>query len=714
MVSYIKVHIILSAKYGKVNLLQYFWNVLQSEKTKMGISLNDIYDIIHNKDPNEFLETSCLDYANQNNDEITAELVLKFENIVHMQDRLSLYQCIRESLKNDEMKMWIKEQIEEKEDEGCISECKRKIGSIFSQCKMKIGAIFSLCIMIIGAIFAQCKMKIRSFFFQCMVKIRAFFSQCKMKIEAFFSHCKIKIEKLFSQCEKKIRAIFSQCKKNIETILEENKRHIAAILSVLIQLVFLSILPYSMDEVSDIRLYLTYSAKSNENQTSQEFTTDHAMHNEYTIAKKITGLILLINGLIYVSGIIFSKPSWITRHIKEITKKETRIKELKNAKKGGFILLESNQKELDKLLRDPPSKQWKVFLKFSSVLARMFWPLLILIPNNYLIKTTTVKSDKSKDKYKSENIWMFLKVVESSIENVTQLFLQIWLLLPDFKIISMWSWYELMMAALNGSLNILSFGYYQPKELNMPIGKIFTTIILLSLLHAMQRIKKPGNGIGETMKLLLIMFPATLLQVIARMYMVRNLMLMNISGAVKYSLFIVIHCLALLIMKILFETRRKQKVKIISKQYTVQSIQSNLKGFKALLRFKCLQNILNGLIKKSIPTLNGVIKASSSIFYRCKRPTLLIASCLSSTIVMVDLHWMSSRLHYPKFNFITTSLFHLLILLENLAMTLLPFLAPSLFPSSSDFNHDSFVQAVLIVTISWIFAVMLEVRSLLS
>jgi hypothetical protein len=225
----------------------------------------------------------------------------------------------------------------------------------------------------------------------------------------------------------------------------------------------------------------------------------------------------------------------------------------------------------------------------------------------------------------------------------------------------------------------------------------------------MMHVKKPGIGIGEMMKLLLIMFPATLLQVIARMYMVRNLMLMNISGAVKYSLFIVVHCLALLIMKLIFETRRKQKVTKIAKQYTVNSIQSTLKGFKAFLRLKCLQNVLDGLVKKSIPTLNGINKASSWTFCKVKRPVLMIASCMSSTIVMVDLHWNSTKLHYPKFNFITTCLFYLLILFENLTMTLLPFLAPTLFPSSSDFNHESFVQAAVIVNISWIVAVLLEV-----
>ena len=467
----------------------------------MNISMNEMYDIIHNKDPNEVLETSCLDYANQNNDEGTAQEVLKFEHFVHMQDRVSVVQCIRESLKNDELKIRIKKLYQGKKYKTCLPQCKRK----------------------------------------------------------------------------------KQSKSNVGQVGTKDKRcQPTAIASIFIQIILISILPYSMDEVSDIRLYLNYSAKSIKNQTSQEYTTDHNMHNEYNIAKQITGTILIINCCVYIFGIILSQPTWITRHINKITKKVNRKEGLENTKKDFGGILEIDQKELDTLLKETPSKQWKIFLIFLSVIARIFWPLFILIPHNYLNKTSTVKSDKSKDKYHTENIWMSLKVVESSIENVTQLFLQIWLLLPYFRMISMWSWEELRMAAWNGSLNILTFGLLdQPKELDITIGKIFTTIIFLSLSHAMLHVKKPGIGIGETMKLLLIMFPATLLQVTARMYMVRNLMLMNITGAVKYSLFIVVHCLALLIMKIIFETRRKPKMTKITKKYTVKRIQSTLKGFKA-------------------------------------------------------------------------------------------------------------------------------------
>ena len=128
----------------------------------------------------------------------------------------------------------------------------------------------------------------------------------------------------------------------------------------------------------------------------------------------------------------------------------------------------------------------------------------------------------------------------------------------------------------------------------------------------------------------------------------------------------------LLVIKIVFETRKKQRW-------------------------------------KNLGPLNQISKAKSCMYYYIKRPILLVTSCLSSTLVMVDVHWITSKLHYPKHNIISQCLFFLLIFVENLMMTLLPFLAPSLFPSATEFNHDSFTIAVVFVNVSWIVSVCLEV-----
>ena len=149
-------------------------------------------------------------------------------------------------------------------------------------------------------------------------------------------------------------------------------------------------------------------------------------------------------------------------------------------------------------------------------------------------------------------------------------------------------------------------------------------------------------------------------------------MIMDVLALKKYTLFLLVHFLSLLVIKIVFETRKKQRW-------------------------------------KNLETLNKMSKAKYCMYYHVKRPVLLVTSCLSSTLVMVDLHWISSKLHYPKHNFISQCLFFLLIFVENLVMTLLPFLAPSLFPSTSEFNHDSFTIALVFVNVSWIISVCLEV-----
>ena len=159
----------------------------------------------------------------------------------------------------------------------------------------------------------------------------------------------------------------------------------------------------------------------------------------------------------------------------------------------------------------------------------------------------------------------------------------------------------------------------------------------------------------------------------------------------------------------MFETRKKQEGKNFRTIYTEDGLNEQLESFRKFLKFQNLQQALDFLIKNSIPTLNQMSKSKSIIYYHFKRPVLLVASCLSSTLVMVDLHWISSKIHYPKHNLISQCLFFLLIFVENLLMTLLPFLAPSLFPSTSEFNHDSFTIAIVFVNVSWIISVCLEV-----
>jgi hypothetical protein len=266
-----------------------------------------------------------------------------------------------------------------------------------------------------------------------------------------------------------------------------------------------------------------------------------------------------------------------------------------------------------------------------------------------------------------------------------------------------------MLSGIKGAGNIMSFGIYKPDTLDIVIGTIMFTVILLRFSHSWMKLKKQGLGLLSKLKSLPVVFISTILQVSSRIYIVRNLMIMEVPAVKKYTLFLLVHFLSLLVIKIVFETRKKQRRKYFGTTYTEESLKEQLKSFRNFLKFQMLQQALDFLIKKSISTLNQISKCKSSVYYHIKRPILLVTSCLSSTLVMVDLHWISSKLHYPKHNFISQCLFFLLIFVENLMMILLPFLAPYLFPSNSEFNHDSFTIALVFVNVSWIISVCLEV-----
>jgi hypothetical protein len=614
--SYFKVHLFLSARYKKTNLLLHFLKLLQSQRKQLRFSLDDMYTLLHSKDE---LGMSCLNIANQNKDKVTAKAILEFEGCLHLQDKTTLMRCVRENVQGDELKVPLAEQ------------CR--------QPKPKLG--------------------------------------------------------------------------------KEKKGKTRSLIMLVIETLFLSILPYAWDEVSDIRLYLTYSKLSYN--SSQFYNGSSVMNSslndvtfgsngEYQLASGITRYILIVNGIVYLFGFLFSSPTWIIKIIGRINVKINRKADLI---RNNYY---DNQEEFIKL-KTEYLKTKKVFLYLFRFIARLLWPLLILLPHQYFNMTSNLPSTMSKDRYKSENLWLFVKVVEASLENVLQMALQVWLLLPMFSVISQWSWGQLTYAGMKGALSIITFGLYEPTAMEISLGKIGFTVLMLSLGHAMMRLQKPGLAMGRKLKVLPVLFLSVVLQVVSRLYVCRNMMLMMVSGWTKYSSFLLIHFMSVLIIKLFFETRVKQMtVKVVS-EYTKSSFKKKHPSIRKLLRFQRLQKSLDFLAEKLPTFLNGIRKAYSmvyNIYNKAKRPVLLMISCLSSSVLMVDLHWNSSKLHYPKHNFISHFLFHLLIFLENLMLTILPILAPSLFPSSEKFNQDSFYQAIWIVNSSWVIVVGLEVSSLYS
>ena len=601
IISYFRMHIELSIKFKVYGHLVYFLNLLNSNRSELGLSLNDIYDIIHSLDKTK--KPSLLDYANQNKDKTAAMLILEYEKLVHCNDQSAIKRCIRENLVNEEIKVWMKDQCEEKKD-----------------------------------------------------------------------------------------------------IDGNNKHgHVRIIFTLLVESLIFSILPYLWDQVSDIRLYQTYRSMSNDSlfgNLTKPYSINTTIENgdNGSSAALITKWILIMNGLIYVLGSILCSPTWLQDWLNDLNIKITSLGERFDST-GKYTRDEVTEFRKEYLT----NKKFFVLLLIPT--ARLLWPLLVLIPHQFINMVSNVPSKDSMAKYKSENIWLFIKVVESSVENVLQTALQIWLLIPIFGLISQWSVSELLLTGIKGAGNIMSFGLYKPDNLDIVIGKIMFTVILLSFSHSWMKLKKQGLGLLSKLKSLPVVFVSTILQVSSKIYVIRNLMIMEVPAVKKYTLFLLVHFLSLLVIKIAFETRKKKRRKNFGAIYTEKRLKKQLRSFRNILKFQKLQQALDFFI----PTLNQISKAMSFMYYHIKRPVLLVTSCLSSTLVMVDLHWISSKLHYPKHNFISQCLFFLLLFVENLVMTLLPFLAPSLFPSTSEFNHDSFTIAIVFVNVSWIISVCLEV-----
>ena len=431
-------HLDLSIKYNVNEHLVYFLNLLKTNRRELGLSLNNIFDIIHNQDIT--IRSSYLNYANQNKDKTVAMLILECESKVHCNDQTALKRCIRENLVDEELKLWLKDQCEEKKD-----------------------------------------------------------------------------------------------------IVDINKHgHVRIIFTLLIESLIFSILPYLWDQVSDIQLYQTYRNDSlfgNFTKLNSDNTTIEIGKNGSSAAAVITKWILLINGFIYLLGSILCSPTWLQDWLNHLRAKIQCVRYgYDHTKNYNFVDIQEFKKEY--------LKTKKIFVLILIPTAKLLWPLLVLIPHQFKNMALNVPSKDSMAKYKSENIWLFIKVVESSVENVLQTALQIWLLIPIFSLISQWSMSELMLSGLKGAGSIMSFGIYKPEMLDMVIGKMMFTIILLSFGHSWMKLKKQGLGLLSKIQSLPIVFVSTILQVSSRIYVVRNLMIMEVSAVKKYIMFPIVHFLS--------------------------------------------------------------------------------------------------------------------------------------------------------------------------
>ena len=252
----------------------------------------------------------------------------------------------------------------------------------------------------------------------------------------------------------------------------------------------------------------------------------------------------------------------------------------------------------------------------------------------------------------SNNLWLGVKFVETSVENVLQLVLMTWLLIPYLACAPSKKLNELVYEGLMGLLDILSFNYIDPGDFAVKCGKIVFAVISISSGCSLLRLKKPGLSFSRKIKSFLVLFPGALCQVVARLLSLWTLMLMEQSGMLKYTLFLVIHTTLCLLIKILFELRAK-----------------DLKKLKVLL--------------------------------------VVFISCISSTFVQNNIHHNSStHINYPKFDIISRCLFLLVTFIENIGLSLMPFVYPHLYNKMSE--HYFGINLVF-VSCLWIISIFTEV-----
>ena len=126
----------MATKYRNHQVLEYFFLKLDEYTNKL-ITNSDVYRILHtSKQQQNIVYKTLLDIANQNNDQVSANIIMKYENKVHLENQLSMLECTRMHLKKEELQLWNVRKINKEKDSDFLA----KIG-INKKIKMWISII---------------------------------------------------------------------------------------------------------------------------------------------------------------------------------------------------------------------------------------------------------------------------------------------------------------------------------------------------------------------------------------------------------------------------------------------------------------------------------------------------------------------------------------------------------------------------------------------
>lgn len=307
------------------------------------------------------------------------------------------------------------------------------------------------------------------------------------------------------------------------------------------------------------------------------------------------------------------------------------------------------------------SRPWTTILLMMvklplAFLVKLFFPIQHMI-NEFRYrqaKQRTAHRDKASESHRT---WKCIKSFENGLEGSVQLYLQMWLLKPFFNDLARWRTYDLVQRSLFGIFSFLTFDQITACYIERALGKILLTILSMSLSGALMKSTKPGIGACESPLRILPILLSILAQTTARMFAIRSLIILDTFLQLnKYAVFFTVHFLFVFFITILSEIKEK---------YSTCSV----------------------FLGRKLDLLK-MLKFFFSLF--------------SSSIIMV-------HLKEDEISFLPHCSFFILILCENLVLTSLPLIEPSLYPEHSCFPFESHKNGMCWVIALWIIGVGFQV-----
>ena len=301
--------------------------------------------------------------------------------------------------------------------------------------------------------------------------------------------------------------------------------------------------------------------------------------------------------------------------------------------------------------------------KISDLIMKTFLKFSVFI--THLVITFTFKSSKDRKddfldlKAASDNVLDSIKIIQSGIGNSLQLILRIWLLRPFFIEIMDWNSNTTIFASFNGIANILTFDSKPACYLEKAFGKILLTLLSFSLGIAIARARKPITSMKKTPLRIVLTFCSIFSQALARIVALSSLAIMQVDSELfKYSFFFVLHTFVITIVIILFGIRRKK-------------IETR--------KFEDCKHLAKRFIK-------------------------ILISALSSTIIMVHIPKQGTKVGGQLLSFLSHTSFFVVVLIENMALALLPSLLPHLYPDKFPWH----LHMVISILVLWFFSMGLQ------